>query len=60
MNQIDKVLDSIDMVDDVTLEYSFNIVDSLFMKAMICHHLLYSKKERSWMMLKDRVKVKGH
>ena len=30
MNQIDKVLDSIDMVDDVTLEYSFNIVDSMF------------------------------
>ena len=30
MNYIDKVLDSIDMVDDVTLEYSFNIVDSMF------------------------------
>ena len=30
MNQIDKVLDSIDMVDDVTLEYSFNILDSMF------------------------------
>lgn len=30
MNQIDKVLDSIDMVDDITLESTMAMVDSLF------------------------------